>query len=277
MKYIKSKGIFEMTNGENDSNIIFNLEDISLDLKDDGFRIEVTNFKDRPWERGLYVLEVRIKKGESQWMYLPNFHLSDVYPCVKRMVDYMSGEGYGCSIFAGIGKNWTGIKLPQSEKSFNNDRSSINVRVYDYITLKFSYKSGFYAGSAFNTLTESVDSNVVSDVKDICLDLSDNNFSIDIKEVGLFDLQTHNMPIKTTYTKSPINVLTIKSNIDRGNGFMAFDGFYYVFDYNEVEEVINRIKEYLGDKIINIKMMNLSFKLVDLSKKILTIKISFNS
>jgi len=148
MKYIKSKKIFEVTNLENDNNIIFTLQDISLDLKDDGFHIEVTNFKDRPWERGLYVLEVRIKKRESQWMHLPDFHLSDVYSCVKRMVDYMSSEGYGCSIFAWIGKSWTSISLPPNEGSLNNNLNSNSE--YDYITLKFSYKSGFYAGSAFS-------------------------------------------------------------------------------------------------------------------------------
>lgn len=134
MKYLKPYILFESLYEEDDNNIIYTLEDISLELKDDGFFVGMSNFKARPWEKGMYVLEVRIHQKPSG-----NFYLKDVYHSVRRMVDYMKDEGYGCSIFVGRGPNyWSGISLPENDKTLSTNLDSNNE--YDYLNLKFSWK-----------------------------------------------------------------------------------------------------------------------------------------
>ena len=78
-------------------------------------------------------------------------------------------------------------------------------------------------------LFESITDYEISDIKDICLELGDKGFNVQVNSVNIIPA--------TKY-----NVWIVKSIQDT----------YVEFLYSEVEEVIDRLKDYLGDKITNI-------------------------
>jgi len=71
----------------------------------------------------------------------------------------------------------------------------------------------------------------IDNIKDICLDITDDGFGVSIYSMN----------------KSPnIRHITIDKMVDGAS----------IFDYKEIEEVVNRLNEYLGDKVISSKAVN---------------------
>ena len=88
---------------------------------------------------------------------------------------------------------------------------------------------------------ESFNDDTVQTVKDICLELEDEGYSVNHvttkEEAGLLMLSFN------------FNSVTIRKRGTEG-GVIRF----YTFDYSDVSEVVDRLKEYLGSKIQSIRV-----------------------
>ncbi len=81
--------------------------------------------------------------------------------------------------------------------------------------------------------------NVISDLKDICLELSDKGFTIDISHGSISSYVTIYKPNKY--------ITTVNGN----NLPSSHNGNYKEFDTNEISETLERIEEYLGNKWVD--------------------------
>ncbi len=79
---------------------------------------------------------------------------------------------------------------------------------------------------------------VIDDIKDICLELEDIGLDVEIESSDRFNGQ-----------------ISISKN-QIGDASQD-DSLHEFFDYNEVSEVIERLKDYLGDRMISIMVASL--------------------
>jgi hypothetical protein len=89
---------------------------------------------------------------------------------------------------------------------------------------------------------------VVEDLKDICMELEDEGFTIMI-----FDKRTNYLPLNDV-TDGDINFVhsffIMKPN--RFHERPLVNGGTITYDYSEVKEVIERIEDYLGNSLIDV-------------------------
>src|ERR1035437_8763408 len=93
-----------------------------------------------------------------------------------------------------------------------------------------------------NTLDYSTDKNpIIEDIKDICLDVLDNGFFVEMYSQPLLDMEK---VICLTMWKFP-NMKPPMSREGVGNQLS--------FKYSDISEDVERLKNYLGNKLIDVR------------------------
>ncbi len=93
----------------------------------------------------------------------------------------------------------------------------------------------YFESNSFDVLKE--------DIKDICLELTDIGYSIKIDHDNIF----------TNYGDTPFGIFSIGKN--NGDHYSTDPELY--FDYKDVKETIERLKEYLGkNRVVNVYVLN---------------------
>jgi len=108
-------------------------------------------------------------------------------------------------------------------------------------------------------LFESID---IDDLKDICLELEDDGFYIKFPVIrnnvdNIVDLRILRKSNKGGYY--PMAASADDEFIADDDGFIVrYIDIYEDFRYNDVSETVERIKDYLGDNLIEITILNVS-------------------
>jgi len=93
------------------------------------------------------------------------------------------------------------------------------------------------------TFNESITTEIDETIKDICLELEDNEFNVEISAITDPGLISYAGSVKLD-----LSILIIKKNTYYNSTGQIVKR---MFDMEDIEEVSNRIKDYLGDKFIS--------------------------
>ena len=229
MKYIKSYKLFEsleqgkiIGDGADDYHTI---KDICLELEDEGY--ECLIFANR------VKIQKTTQKGSPQ-----AFYIRDVKEVLNRIINFL-GEKKIQGVYAIPVDEFIWHKLDPNK---NDDISIFNIRI-DYEQLEF----------CFRDISESYMWDTYSVLKDICLDLEDEGFKCTIVNSAPGNLfansdskDTKNRIISKLYISKPVS-----SDGTTSGNYTAFRS-RSSFLAKDIKEVLDRINNFLGDKIIGI-------------------------
>ncbi len=211
MKYLKR---FNETLFDQWSDILENIKDICLDLSDNGFSVSyriINNCLNPNVSDGNHLnLIITIGKVNRYKTSSPKSTKEFKYNDIKEVVERLR---YYLSHLSGY-KSSANLDANPKIKSILDDRlyhvMNVNIDIEKYRIYNMSMRKVVEQSNPFLKISE-----LNNNLEDICLELEDIGFSVYI--------QTDNY---VSITK----------------------GFNGRFKYKEVEEVVNRLKEYLGDR-----------------------------
>jgi len=211
MKNIKSYKLFESEN----SNIISDIEDICLDLSDNGF---IINTGYQVGENGSKNSYLFIYKAKGR------FKFDDVSETLKRVKEYL-GDMWISEKFISrddlhgfIKKIDVDTNIDIVEVIFQLPNTNWNIKQFN--------EMGYFNWSKHLNKKPELPDEVIQTIRDICLELNDMGFRVFTNQLGFNKLGKR----EGIYPN-----ITIFRN---GNGFM----------FSEIEEVVNRLTDYM-DKL----------------------------
>lgn len=203
MKYLKT---FESSNDELQilpPEMVNDLHDICLELTDSGLNVEIKNSCGLDKQTFLYITR--------------NFiYTEEISEVIERIKDYVGNKGYYTAIRSVCNKN--GLKI---------DKTYDSIYIFFYKDNLTQEKFGRLKPISFKSSeTSPLSDDILQDLKDILLELTDVGFRIDIN---------NNYP----YPHKDILVFKPKNEL---------------FKYKEVMDVVERIKYFMKDKGYSIEV-----------------------
>jgi hypothetical protein len=226
MKHLKSYKIFESI--ELDWNLIQEMKDILLPFSDMDMKV-ACDYIDNGDGIAFNIMQIKEKA----------FDISGYKDDIDTLISYMKENNWAIFNFS-LGlvveiENWTGKHLlPRNQNILSYPNGPLN---YDKVSGRVFWITGefrkvFYA--KVKQVKESEDSNefVSKDIQEICYDLTDyNRFSVDIRYNTTYSSRTGKDESRW------VIFISLKNHLD-------YDGFLL----SEVEDVLMRIKSYLGER-----------------------------
>ena len=171
MKYVKSYKVFEADffAADNFDEIKSYLEDIFLDLSDEGFNVEVTE----PNLKNHYRLQISIVFAPSYERGDP-FKLSEIKDCVERAYEYLEDlDNYFLDEFYAYGPNY---------KDFRKLDIPNDINKWD-LSQELVFANIYFDKNEKNQIQKFNESVSEQTIREIFLDLTDDdsNFNIDIR------------------------------------------------------------------------------------------------
>ena len=226
MKHIKSKRLFEdYLNNET----VLDIKDICLELQDAGFSV---GFYADPRTR--LIIRKFIGGVITHSYDALEYKYAEVKEVVERLKDYLGDKFVSIEVLAiktyTGPSHWVNIESQYFQKNYSNPSnakiSSVEV-VWDS-----TYKIPFDLDEYKKQRGVFESANNVEDLKDICLELQDEGFTVRFNPYDGYN------EIRIIHRRHGNNV--------------AHDPF----NYNQVSEVVKRLEDYLGDKIKGIEILS---------------------
>lgn len=214
MKYLK---LFEATDI---LEVEQTIKEICLELEDEGFEITLNNIFTGGRISVPLTLNMSLLRHSN--MGLRTFIYDEVSEVIERIRDYMRTQGYA---------TYVNKKYAFKDPSINKFKSDPLLDVYiSFLEIPKHIRK-------FNeSIDQAISDEVKSDLKDICLDLSDEGFTVNIK--GIIP------PSKDRIFQGTI-LGSVKILKIRERTFEPFRSKFHEFKYSDVQEYIERIKDYL--------------------------------
>lgn len=211
MKRIKNFKIFESR--EQLKSVVEECKEILLELKDEGFKVDVT-FGESP----LSWILVEVSKKEK-------FLANDIYDTIERIKDYLGNLGF--KIYRG-----------QSNYPLITSKSVINPMTFNldhtisYTSLQFNlHERNIFESNNYKPIV----SDIKYDLKDILLELEDDNFKYDIV-INDWNRSINNDQDTIKWISLSINkegnwnLSEIEDSLIRVVEFLSLNGLYPLFD-----------------------------------------------
>lgn len=211
MKRIKNFKIFESR--EQLKSIVEECQDILLELNDEGFKVNVS-FGESP----LSWILVEISRRE-------NFSANDIYNTIERIKDYLGNLGF--KIYRGQ-SNYPLI----TSKSMIDPMTFNLVHAISYTSLQFNlHERNIFESNNYKPII----SDIKYDLKDILLELEDDNFKYDIV-INDWNRSSNNDQDIVKWISLSINkegnwnLSEIEDSLIRVVEFLSLKGLYPLFD-----------------------------------------------
>lgn len=227
MKYLKR---FEDLNTHD--NIISDLKDICLELSDNGFTIDIVH--------GSISSYVTIYKPNKYNSNYKEFDTNEISETLDRIEEY-------------LGDKWVDTSLSKSGSGYHYSHEVNTKVIIAEVEFKLANKNPYFNIKPFSESKGMKDT--IEDIKDICLELQDNGFFIEVNGLSGYQENEHWQQILIGKNKDMDDYLSSDSYDD------LFDNVYY--KYEEVRDVVERLKQYLGDKLIAINICSYDGSLTD--------------
>ena len=210
-----------------DKNIYDEIHDILLELSDEGFKIYKDNDKDKP----VFTIQIIRPKDYFKRIKFYDYLYDEV---LSRLKEYLFDNQY--YLFAIVPKEMgNGFKF---EYSSEVKTGSSGLSVVNAVAIRKFEKTN-ESKNKFN-LSKSVEylksMEIKKDLEDICLELQDRRFNVVVKDKQFYKL--HFPKMKTMYSDFLVSI-NLKETRFRD---------LIPFDYSDISEEVERIKDFLGDK-----------------------------
>ena len=270
MKHLMTKRIFESIEYKQDNppegNITEDVRDILLELEDNGFVVTWLGDNHRAYDQipfTVYTLLIfKYQSVEDGMKPYPLIKYSEVEDVIDRLKDYLGDKFIMCYVGPLYG-SWVSTDQYQHEYETGIRLSPLtSSSVVNGLKITFKIEESVVPEEEANESVHIIDTKpneTIDDLKDICMELQDEGFTI----------KFHDQP-------SNENRLIISKPVDenfhpvnRSSTITPFEQQLNLFDCSEVDEVIEWIKSYLGDRLKKISMYAIkSYPCFDITKDV---------